>query len=130
MLQPRGELDLPAEPLDVEARGQLRRQHLQHDRAAERELARHEDPTHAGAAELVLEHVPLAQRAVQVGAEGARRERLDHGGNGGGVATPRARDAVSRAYGLDSAKVSGVCWLRAAGCGLRAAGLWLMCFKR
>ena len=39
MLQPRGELDLAPEPVDADAGGQLGREHLDHDLAAERGLA-------------------------------------------------------------------------------------------
>ena len=52
-----GELDLAAEALAVDPGGELGRQHLDHDLAAEGVLAGHEDATHPPTGELALDGV-------------------------------------------------------------------------
>ncbi len=65
MLQVRRDLDLALEPLDVDARAELRGQYLDDDLAAERGLSRREDARHAAAAQLTFDLV----RAAQLGLE-------------------------------------------------------------
>ena len=57
MLKLRGNLDLAPEPLAIDARGELRRQYLYDDLAAERPVGRDEDAAHPGAEELALDLV-------------------------------------------------------------------------
>ena len=66
MLELRGELDLPAEPIDAHAGGELGQEHLDHDLAAQRGLVRQEDARHAAAAQLALEAVGAAQGGLQL----------------------------------------------------------------
>ena len=60
MLQLGGELDLALEPLGAHARGQLGRQHLHDDLAAQSHFLSEEYTAHAAAAELALDEVSAA----------------------------------------------------------------------
>jgi hypothetical protein len=61
------ELDLAAEAVYAESRAKLGRQDLEHDASAERDLLGHEDAAHPTPAELTLEVVGAAERALQSG---------------------------------------------------------------
>ena len=65
MLKSRGELNLAPEPLDVDGRRQIRRQHFYDYFATERNLLGDEDARHSAAAELALEHVAIAECLLQ-----------------------------------------------------------------
>ena len=54
VLERRGELDLAAEAVDVEARAELGREHLDHDLPAERGFLGQEDAAHPPTAKLAL----------------------------------------------------------------------------
>ena len=62
VLEPGGELDLALEAVDAHAGGELGRQHLDDDLAAERGARREEDARHAAAAELALDGVCVTER--------------------------------------------------------------------
>ena len=64
--QPGRQLHLAAEPLAVDAGGQVGRQDLDDDLAAERVLARHEDATHPATGELPLDGVGVAQGVLEI----------------------------------------------------------------
>jgi hypothetical protein len=66
MLELGGELDLAAEPLEVESRGQIRREHLDDDLPAEGGFLGQIDPTHAPAAQLAEEPVASAERVLEI----------------------------------------------------------------
>ena len=66
MLQPRCDLDLAAEAVDVHAGNQLGREQLDHDAATERCLFGHEHARHATAAELTLDGVRGAERGLEL----------------------------------------------------------------
>src|SRR5712671_6883433 len=66
MLELRRQLDLTAEPVAIDPGREVRREHLDDDRAAERAILRHEDATHATAQKLALELVAGAQRLLKV----------------------------------------------------------------
>ena len=78
MLELGGELDLAPEPVDVHAGRELGEQHLDHDLSAERLLVGEEDVRHAAPAELAVEHIRLAERGLELIAEG--RDHRHHGG--------------------------------------------------
>src|SRR5690349_12601833 len=69
MLQLGRDLDLALEPLAIDARRQLGRQHLDHDLAAECVLGRRENAAHPAANELVAQAVGGSQRCGQSFAE-------------------------------------------------------------
>ena len=54
MLQPCGELYLTAKTVDVNARGKIRREHLDHNLPIELRFCGNENAGHAGAAELAI----------------------------------------------------------------------------
>ena len=58
-------LHLAREPLGRQSFGQLRRDDLDDDLAAERGLGRDEDARHAAAAELALDGVRVAERLLE-----------------------------------------------------------------
>ena len=66
MLEPRREHDLAFEPLDRDAGGHLRRQHLHDDLALQRMLFGHEHARHSAAAELALERVGAAEYGLEL----------------------------------------------------------------
>ena len=66
VLQLGRELDLPSEPLDVDASGEIRRQHLHHHLPLERHLLGHKHPRHPTTAELPLEGVGAAECALEL----------------------------------------------------------------
>jgi hypothetical protein len=68
----RGERDLAPEPLGVDGRRRVRRQHLHDDPAAEGSFRGHEDARHPAAAELALEGVCAPQRRLQPRAQSCR----------------------------------------------------------
>ena len=69
LLQARGELDLAAEAVDVDASDEVRRQHFDHDLPPERGLLGHEHACHPAAAELAFERVGGAEGGLEVVAE-------------------------------------------------------------
>ncbi len=73
MLEPRGELDLAEEALRAERIGELGVEHLERHRAVVPHVLREPDRSHAAAAELALEGVPVSQSRAQ------RRYRIRHG---------------------------------------------------
>ena len=78
MLQARGELDLAPESLLAHRRRELGREHFHDDEAVERDLARDEHARHPAPAELVLEGVRIAERALEL--------RPEIGAHAGGIA--------------------------------------------
>ena len=66
MLELGGELDLAAEAVDVDAGGELGREHLDHDLPARAPFLGQEDAAHPAAAELALEAVRAAERVLQL----------------------------------------------------------------
>jgi hypothetical protein len=64
MLQPRGELNLAAKPIDVESGAELGRQNFDDDLAAERDFANDEDTRHP-ATQIVRHLIAFAERALQ-----------------------------------------------------------------
>src|SRR5688572_18409336 len=66
VLQLRGELNLPLEPLEVDCGGQLGREKLDDDFPVESRVGRHKDARHAATAELVLEGVSTAKRLLKL----------------------------------------------------------------
>src|SRR5262245_38639729 len=72
MLEPRGELDLPLEPLGAERGGELRMEDLERDGAVVAEVLDQIDRGHAPAAELALERIAALQRLPE------RSERIGH----------------------------------------------------
>ncbi len=66
MLELGGEVDLAAEPLDAHPGRQLGQQYLDDDPALERRLQRQEDAGHPAAAELALDPVGIAERALKL----------------------------------------------------------------
>ncbi len=67
VLQLGRELDLAVEPLDVDARAHLGRQHLDHHAPAELDLLRQEHAAHAAAAQFLVEAVGAAQGGLEPG---------------------------------------------------------------
>src|SRR4029079_4928891 len=65
MLQPREELYLALEAVDVDAGRQLGMQHLDHDRPLERPVLCAEDAGHPAAAELAFYGIAPAQRGAE-----------------------------------------------------------------
>ncbi len=65
MLEAGDDLDLPPEAVAADPGGRLAREHLDDHVAVERHVPGHEDPRHAGTAELALEDVGLTQGALQ-----------------------------------------------------------------
>ena len=70
MLQARRESNLTIEPVHAPAGEQVGREHLHHDVAAKRFVARHEHARHAPSTELSLDRVRRTQRILQLLAEG------------------------------------------------------------
>ena len=70
------DLDLLLEPGRAHFACELRRQDLDHDLPVQRPLGRDEQPTHAAAAELALEHVHIAERRLKP----RREEQVVHEG--------------------------------------------------
>ena len=66
------ELDLALEPLGADAGGELGRQHLHDDLAAERGLVGDEDARHPAAAELALDGVGATERVLELVAKAHR----------------------------------------------------------
>ena len=66
LLQSRGELDLPREPLSAEPLGQLWREYFDHDSPSQRAFLGEKHARHAAAAELPLYGVGSAERIVQL----------------------------------------------------------------
>ena len=77
MLELGGDLDLAAEPVDVDAVGQLRREHLDDHPALERCLRRHEHARHS-TRELALEGVARCEGGLKTLAERVR-DALSYG---------------------------------------------------
>ena len=61
------ELDFAAEPLGVDARGEIGGQHLDHYSAAERRLDRQKNAAHATPAQLALDPVGVTEGGLQSG---------------------------------------------------------------
>jgi hypothetical protein len=106
VLEPRRETDLAREPFGAQPLGQLGREHLHHDPAAERHVLRHEHAGHPAAPELALEGVRRTERrlkpvAEEVGHGAARRAVGDAGaptyGPGRDRETPDAPTPAGRA---------------------------------
>jgi hypothetical protein len=72
MLQLGGELDLPLEPLHVDARPHLGREHLDNHLAAEPGLLRQEDTAHPPTTELPLDAVGVTNGSLQAVREGTQ----------------------------------------------------------
>jgi len=69
VLQRRRQLDLAPEPLDVHAGGEVGREHLDDDPAAERGLLRKEHTAHAAATELLLDAIGAPDGALEPGSQ-------------------------------------------------------------
>ena len=69
LLQRGREPDLAREAVGAQSFGQLRREHLEHDVALKRHVARHEDTRHATTAEFTFKDVCVAQRVLELIAE-------------------------------------------------------------
>ena len=65
-MQARGELHLAPKPFAVHTRSQLRRQHLDDDLPAQRDIRRQKHATHPAAAEFAHDTVLVAQREFEV----------------------------------------------------------------
>jgi len=66
MLESRGHANLALKPLGAEDVCQVRGQHLQHYAAAERDLLREEDATHAATAEFAVDAIGAVELGAQV----------------------------------------------------------------
>ena len=75
VLKARRDLDLAMKPLDADAGGEFRREHLQRDRASKREFVRDEHARHPAAAEFPFELVGTTERRLNSVAESS----VDHG---------------------------------------------------
>ncbi len=73
VLQLRGDLDLAAEPVAIDAGGELGRQHLDDDVAAEHAVDGDEDAAHAATGQLVIELIVGPQRTLEVLSEISHR---------------------------------------------------------
>ena len=69
MLQPRRELDLAAEAFDVDASGEIGREHLHDDASSQRAFLGDEHTTHPAAGELPLDGVGVGEDSLEVVAE-------------------------------------------------------------
>ena len=69
VLQLGGELDLAAEAVDVQPRGEIGRQHLDDHVPFERRLGGDEDAAHPPATQLALDPVGVAQRLLEASHE-------------------------------------------------------------
>jgi hypothetical protein len=96
MLQPRGDPDLPLEPLRAERGNQLGIQHLEGDRLLVPEIRRQKHDRHPAAAELALERVSVTEGLGQL----RRSERQSYPrvrtGESCGSRRPAARKAGER----------------------------------
>ena len=75
VLEPCGELDLAAEALGAERRGEIGVQHLERDRTVVLRVLREVDRGHPAAPELALDRVARAERRLQLVLE-VRRHRV------------------------------------------------------
>src|SRR5690349_7428075 len=66
MLELRGDLDLSAETLAIDAGRQIRRKHFDDDAPVERAIDCREDAAHAAAGQLVVELIGRAERILQL----------------------------------------------------------------
>src|SRR2546423_12970345 len=66
VLEHRGQMNLAAESVHVDADSEVRKQDFHHDPATQRRVLSHEDPRHATAAELPLERIARAERALEL----------------------------------------------------------------
>ena len=78
VLQLRGDLDLSAEAVAIDAGGQLRREHLHDDVSAEHAVDGDEDAAHPATGQLVIELIVGPQRILEVLSEFCHRPLRKH----------------------------------------------------
>jgi len=66
VLELRDDLDLSAEPLAIDARRELGREHFDDNAPAERTIDRREDAAHPAARQLAIELIGRAERILQL----------------------------------------------------------------
>ena len=76
MLQPRGELDLAAKAVGVQSSGEVGRQNLDHNLAAEVGVCRHEDTRHSPTAKLAVDLIDRAEYFLQLALKIGRQVRV------------------------------------------------------
>src|SRR4029077_1977258 len=115
MLQPGRELDLAAEALHVDPRGQVGREDLDHHLAPERALLREIDPAHPAATQLAQEAVAVTQGILEVVEQG--RHQI-------ASASSRPRSSSMPSAQRDARSISpSTDWSQRAGPKIRGPGM-------